>query len=72
MLEHYQVGLDQVRLLNTVHDSIGYGVHESLIEWFPQAFKIIAERGIEEIQNKTFPIKMGVGQNWTEAELNAK
>lgn len=71
MLKQQGVGLDRVRLLNTVHDSIAYGVHKSMVDWFTQAFTIVAERPIPEIQGKVFPVKCGVGKTWTEAELSA-
>jgi DNA polymerase-1 len=71
MLKDFDIGLDLVRPLNTVHDSIAYGVHDSMLEWFGPAFKAIAERQIPEIHGKMFPVKYGFGKTWTEAELNA-
>ena len=56
-----------IRFTNTVHDSISYGVHKSMIDWFPGAFKTVAERPIPELQGKTFPVKRGEGVTWTEA-----
>lgn len=71
-LEHFRVGTDKVRALNTVHDSLAYGVRDDLKDWFPVMFKEVAERPIPEIFNKSFPIDWGIGRNWTEAELNSK
>jgi DNA polymerase-1 len=71
MLEQHKIGTDKIRFLNTVHDSIAYGVRKDYIEWFPQAFKVIAERRIPEVHNKYFPVKMGYGKTWTEAERSA-
>lgn len=70
-LENAGVSRDKVRFLNTVHDSLAYGVHKDLKDWFPPLFKRIAERRMPEIENKWFPIKWGYGDTWTEAELNA-
>lgn len=71
MLKDFDIGLDLIRPLNTVHDSVGYGVHVSMVDWFGPAFKAIAERRIPEICDKIFPVKYGFGRTWTEAELNA-
>ncbi len=71
VLKENNVGLDLVRPLNTVHDSIAYGVHKSMIDWFGPVLKAVAERPIPELYAKIFPLKYGVGKTWTEAELNA-
>jgi len=70
-LKEAGVGLDMVRPVNTVHDSMAYGVHKSMIDWFPPVLKSIAERNIPELSDKVFPLKYGIGKTWTEAELNA-
>lgn len=66
------INLNTIRLLNTVHDSMAYGVKSDYIDWFTPKFREIAERPIPELQNKSFPVKIGIGKTWTEAELNAK
>ncbi|MDY6958097.1 MAG: DNA polymerase [Halobacteriota archaeon] len=72
VLKEQEVGIDRVRFLNTVHDSMAYGVHKDYVDWFSKAFVAIAERPIREIYGKSFPVEIGVGKTWTEAELAAK
>lgn len=72
VLAKYNIDTNQIRLINTVHDSGLYGVKKHLTEWFKGIIKSVAERPIPEIYNKKFTVKIGVGSNWAEAELNAK
>jgi len=72
VLAKYKIDTTQIRLINTVHDSGLYGVKKHLTEWFKSVIKSVAERPIPEIYNKKFTVKIGVGSNWAEAELNAK
>lgn len=71
LLEHHNVGSDLIRLSNTVHDSVSYGVREDMVEWFIPVFKQIAQRQIPQIDNYFFPVKVGIGRTWSEAELAA-
>jgi uracil-DNA glycosylase family 4 len=72
-MEEHGVGLDKVRLINTVHDSMAYGVHKDYLEWFCKVFKIIAERPIPELDNHEFKVEYGWSPvSWTKAELAAK
>ncbi len=72
VLDHYKIGLDKIRFLITVHDSIIYGVRKDYRPWFIQVLKTIAERPIKEIKNKSFPINIGYGRTWADAEKNSK
>jgi len=72
MLLGYGVGLNRVRFLFSVHDSVVYGVHKSLTPWFRDALKIIAERGVAELHSKSLPISLGSGRTWGDAERNSK
>jgi DNA polymerase I len=71
LLKHYNVGSDLIRFGNTVHDSISYGVRKDMVDWFTPVFKQIAQRQIPEIDNYYFPVKVGIGKTWSEAELSA-
>ena len=70
-LESYDIGPDKIRLVNTVHDSMAYGVHLDYIEWFDQLFREIATRPIPELGGWRLPVEAGWGQTWAEAEKNA-
>ena len=63
-----QLQEDDIRLINTVHDSGAWEVRADLVDWFQGVLKTIAERKIPELQDMSFPVDMGVGNNWTEAE----
>jgi len=58
-----------VRLINTVHDSIDYEVKENLVNWFVKVIKIFGEIPVLELENTSFRLDVGVGDNWTQAEL---
>jgi len=59
---------DDVRLINTVHDSVAYEVRDSHVDWFKAVLKQIGERPIPELGNQCFIMDIGTGQTWTEAE----
>lgn len=61
-----------IRLINTVHDSIAYEVKEHLVPWFLGVLKSVAERPIPELDNACFPANFGVGNTWSEAEEASK
>jgi DNA polymerase-1 len=61
-----------IRLLNSVHDSIAYETKKNLTKWFRGVLRTIAERPIPELDNYSFPCNIGVGDSWSSAELNAK
>lgn len=63
-----QLHEDHIVLINTVHDSIAYKVKDELVDWFLPVLKENAERAFPELENHTFPCKIGVGDSWTEAE----
>lgn len=72
ILRKNKIGLDKIRFRITVHDSIVYGVKNSLVDWFSIILKRIAERPIPQISNKSFPIALGVGDTWAAAEKASK
>jgi DNA polymerase-1 len=59
---------DRIWLVNTVHDSMMYEVEESLVPWFKDVLVKVGGRPIPELQNERFPIDVGEGDTWTEAE----
>jgi DNA polymerase-1 len=67
-----QLKEDDIIFTNTVHDSIAYFVRKHLTKWFIQEiFYPIANREIVEYDGFRFPIGIGVGANWAEAEINS-
>lgn len=62
---------DDVYLFMTVHDSGLWYVRDKYVDWFQKQVKTIAERSIPELDNYSFPVDIGVGRSWTEAEANA-
>jgi DNA polymerase-1 len=67
-----QLKEDDVIFTNTVHDSIAYFVRKHLTKWFiKEVFYPIANREIDEYYGFRFPIGIGVGANWAEAEINS-
>jgi DNA polymerase-1 len=57
-----------IRLVNTVHDSIAYEVKNQLVEWFKETLKTIGERPIPELGNQSFEMEIGSGATWSIAE----
>lgn len=70
-LKEYNIGLDEVRPLNTVHDSGAYGVRNELVEWFDTIVRMIASRPIEQLKDHCFKVKAGWGRSWCRSELDA-
>lgn len=60
------------RLLTAVHDSGMFGALLRYVEMVAQMIKECAEAPVPEIQNRSFPISMGVGRTWAEAEKDSK
>jgi DNA polymerase-1 len=67
-IEENLIREDDVRLINTVHDSIAYEVRDSHVDWFIAVMKQVGERPIPELSNNVFTMDVGTGQTWTEAE----
>lgn len=72
IFEKYGIGSDRIRLINTVHDSISYGCKRELTPWLVKTLKLVAERQIPELGNKSFRTKIGVGDSWASAEMASK
>jgi len=71
VLAVHNIGDDIVCLVNTVHDSVAYEVRDSHVEWFTEVLAIVAGRPIPQLGNNTFKMDVGVGDNWTDAEMAA-
>jgi DNA polymerase-1 len=56
----------------TVHDSGVWEIKEELVDWFVPTLREIAALPVNELGGFEFKMKVGVGNSWTEAELNAK
>lgn len=62
-----------IRLVNTVHDSVIYQVKQHLTKWFIEYILTpIGERPIKELDNHCFKMGIGYGPTWTQAELREK
>jgi len=62
---------EEALLLITVHDSGVWEVKEEYVEWFEPMLREIASRPVPQLSNYKFTMKVGVGNSWSEAELNA-
>lgn len=61
-----------IRLLTCVHDSALWGVRRNLLEFTKPLVIEAAEVPVLELNNKVFPIAMGVGRSWADAEKDSK
>ena len=58
-----------IRLVNTVHDSVIYQTREHLTQWFvDHILTPIGQRPIKELNNHKFKMDIGTGKSWTQAE----
>jgi len=62
---------DEIFLIITVHDSGAWECREEHVEWFVPKLKEIASRKVPQLDDFQFNMKIGVGNSWSEAELNA-
>ena len=62
---------DEILLILTVHDSGAWETKEDHVEWFVPKLKEIAGRKIPQLDDFQFTMKVGVGNSWSEAEINA-
>jgi len=72
--ERVQAGLmreEDAFLVITVHDSGAWEVKDEHVDWFVPKLKEISSQPIPELDDFTFKMKVGVGNSWSEAELNA-
>lgn len=60
-----------IRLINTVHDSLAYEVRDEYVDWFIRVLRQVGERPVPELDNYSFPMDIGVGKTWTEAEMKS-
>lgn len=55
----------------TVHDSGAWEVKDEQVDWFVPKLQDIASLAVPELDDFQFTMKVGVGNSWSEAELNA-
>ncbi len=63
---------DEIFLIITVHDSGAWETNTDHIEWFVPKLREIAGRKVPQLDDFQFTMKVGVGDSWSEAELNAE
>jgi DNA polymerase-1 len=72
--ERIEAGLMQEEdafLVITVHDSGAWEVKDEHVDWFVPKLQEIASLPVAELDDFQFTMKVGVGDSWSEAELNA-
>jgi DNA polymerase-1 len=62
---------EDIFLILTVHDSGAWEVRDEHVEWFMPKVKEIAALPVPQLEGWKFNMKVGVGNSWSEAELNA-
>lgn len=62
---------EEIYLIITVHDSGLWEIKEEHVEWFVPKLKEIAGRKVPQLDDFQFTMKVGVGDSWSEAEINA-
>jgi DNA polymerase-1 len=62
---------EEAFLILTVHDSGAWEVKDEHVEWFEPMLREVASRPVPQLDNYQFTMKVGVGNSWSEAELNA-
>ncbi|KKN92347.1 hypothetical protein LCGC14_0208380 [marine sediment metagenome] len=63
---------EEAALIITVHDSGLFEVKNEHLGWFEDKLREIASRPVPQLNDWCFTMKVGIGQSWSEAELNAK
>ncbi len=63
---------EEAALIITVHDSGLFEVKDEHLGWFEPKLREIASRPVPQLGGHCFTMKVGIGQSWSEAELNAK
>ncbi len=72
--DRIQAGLmseEDAFLTITVHDSGAWEVKDEHVDWFVPKLQEIASLPVPELDDFQFTMKVGVGDSWSEAELNA-
>jgi DNA polymerase-1 len=62
---------EEALMLVTVHDSGLFEVKDEHVEWFEAKLREISTIPVPQLGNFKFKMKVGVGNSWSEAELNA-
>jgi DNA polymerase-1 len=63
---------EEAALIITVHDSGLFEVKNEHLGWFEAKLREISNLPVPQLADWRFTMKVGVGQSWSEAELNAK
>jgi DNA polymerase-1 len=63
---------EEAALIITVHDSGLFEVKDEHLGWFVPKLRRISNVPVHQLGGWRFTMKVGVGQSWSEAELNAK
>jgi len=72
MVDKGEMTVDEAYMIITVHDSGLWEVKDEHLGWFEPMLREIASRPVPQLDNYEFTMKVGIGQSWSEAELNAK
>lgn len=62
---------DDIRLVNTVHDSGGWECRKYLTEWFVKLLESVSGEPVPELDNYQFTVDIGIGDCWASAEMNS-
>lgn len=63
---------EEIYLIITVHDSGCWEVKDEHVDWFVPKLKGIASRKVPQLDDFQFTMKVGVGDSWSAAEINAE
>jgi DNA polymerase-1 len=70
-VEKGEMSEEEAFLILTVHDSGAWEVRDEHVEWFEPMVREVAARPVPQLDNYQFTMKVGIGNSWSEAELNA-
>jgi DNA polymerase-1 len=63
---------EEAALIITVHDSGLFEVKNEHLGWFEPLLRETSKLPVPQLGNWEFTMKVGIGQSWSEAELNAR
>jgi len=72
MVDKGEMTVEEAYMIITVHDSGLWEVKDEHLGWFEPMLREIASRPVPQLDNYCFTMKVGIGQSWSEAELNAE
>jgi DNA polymerase I-like protein with 3'-5' exonuclease and polymerase domains len=74
LMEQIEAGVltdEEAFLILTVHDSGAWEVKDEHVDWFVPKIREISNLPVPQLDDFQFTMKVGVGNSWSEAELNA-